>query len=57
MVKYHLPMKESDQTKISKDFRFHKIYDHDTKEFIHPKDVIDDLIKKGKLCRYAKDDE
>lgn len=35
--------------------RFHKSHNHNTNEYVHFKDTIDDLIKKGILTQYTQE--
>lgn len=49
------PVKESAHTSEWKYFYFHKSHDHNTKNCIHLKEVIEGLIKKGQLSQYTKD--
>jgi hypothetical protein len=49
-------IKENPRTDKSKYYKFHMSVRHETEDFVQLKDVIDDLIKQGKLNRYTNEE-
>lgn len=50
------PMKESSRIEKSIFFHLHKSHDNNNDECVHLKAIIEELIKKGRLTKYAVDD-
>lgn len=48
-------MKESSRTEKSKFFHLHKSHDNNIDKRVHLKDIIEELIKKGRLTKYVVD--